>query len=88
MALTAERALVASAGGQLRHARGRATPRIEGEALVLHGFAGRPTAPPGSATRWTGPASEPAALGAAVGERMLAAGARELLDGLAMAGRV
>ena len=55
--------------------------RLEGDELVLDGYAG---AADGSA--WVrdthrGAPAEPAALGAEVGERMLAAGARRVLDG-------
>ena len=67
-------------GGHLRHAgrRVRAAGGRRAGAARLRGHAGRRR--PGSATRSQGPAKEPAALGAAVGERMLAAGARQVLD--------
>jgi hydroxymethylbilane synthase len=80
VALTAERALVARLDATCDTPVG-AHARLEGDELVLDGYAG---APDGSA--WIrdtakGPPTEPAALGAEVGDRMLAAGARRVLDG-------
>jgi len=53
---------------------------LEGQTLRLAAYAGLP-----DGSRWVrdvfeGAASEPAALGASVGERMVAAGAGEILD--------
>jgi len=80
VALTAERALVARLDATCDTPVG-AHARLEGDSVVLDGWAG---APDGSA--WvrdteTGATTEPAALGVRVGERMLAAGARQVLDG-------
>jgi hydroxymethylbilane synthase len=77
--LTAERALVTALGATCRTPVG-AHARLSGGELVLDAFAGMP-----DGSRWirdseTGGSDDPAALGAAVGERMLAAGARELLE--------
>jgi hydroxymethylbilane synthase len=79
VALTAERALV----GRLEascHTPVGAYAHAEGEELRVEGFAGTP-----DGARWirdavTGDPSRPAELGTQVAERMLAVGARELLD--------
>ena len=80
VALTAERALVARLEATCDTPVG-AHARLEGQALVLHGYAGTPDGATWIRDALEGPAREPAALGAAVGERMLAAGARQVLDG-------
>lgn len=85
VALTAERALVARLEATCDTPVG-AFARLDGEALALHGYAGTPDGATWIRDALEGPAKEPAALGAAVGERMLAAGAREVLDAAAAAG--
>ena len=79
VALTAERALVASLEATCDTPVG-AYAQLEGDALVLHGYAGTPDGSTWIRDALEGPAREPAALGAAVGERMLAAGARRVLE--------
>jgi hydroxymethylbilane synthase len=79
VALTAERALVATLEASC-HTPVGAFARAEGHELRVEGFAGTP-----DGARWirdalTGDPARPAELGAAVAERMLAVGARELLD--------
>ena len=78
VALTAERALVARLEATCDTPVG-AFAQLEGDALVLHGYAGTPDGSTWIRDALQGPAKEPAALGAAVGERMLAAGARQVL---------
>ena len=78
-ALLAERALVSGIGATCRTPVG-AHARLEDGALRLDSFAGIP-----DGSRWirdslTGSPDEPAALGATAAERLLAAGATELLD--------
>lgn len=78
VALTAERALVAGLEATCQTPVGAFAREREG-ALRLEGFAGRP-----DGTAWVrdaldGDPAEPAALGAAVAERMLLAGAGEVL---------
>ena len=80
VALTAERALVARLEATCDTPVG-ALAGIEGQALVLHGYAGTPDGATWVRDSLEGPAKEPAALGMAVGDRMLAAGARQVLDG-------
>jgi hydroxymethylbilane synthase len=53
--------------------------RFEGERLVISGYAGRPGGEEWVRDRVEGEAEQPAALGEALAERMLAAGAREIL---------
>jgi hydroxymethylbilane synthase len=79
VALTAERALVAGLDASC-HTPVGAFARLDGDALALEGFAGTPDGGTWIRDGLEGPAPEPAALGAAVAERMLAAGAREVLD--------
>ncbi len=79
VALTAERALVEGLAATCRTPVG-AHARLRGDELVLDAFAGMP-----DGSRWirdsaAGDAGDPTALGRAVTERMLAAGARDLLD--------
>ena len=78
VALTAERALVARLEATCDTPVG-AFAQLEGDALVLHGYAGTADGSTWIRDALQGPAKEPAALGAAVGERMLAAGARQVL---------
>ena len=79
--LTAERAAVA-------RARARAATRRSGSArasaTASSSCSGTPALPDGGAwvrDRWSGDPDQPAALGEALAERMLAAGAREILGG-------
>ena len=83
--LTAERALVTALEATCRTPVG-AHARLAGSELALDAFAGMP-----DGSRWirdsaSGDAADPAALGRCVAERMLAAGARELLDAAERAG--
>jgi len=79
VALTAERALVEGLAATCRTPVG-AHARLRGDDLVLDAFAGMPDGGEWIRDRAAGDAGDPAALGRAVAERMLAAGARELLD--------
>lgn len=79
VALTAERALVEGLAATCRTPVG-AHARLHGDDLVLDAFAGMPDGSEWIRDRAAGDAGDPAALGRAVAERMLAAGARELLD--------
>jgi len=79
VALTAERALVEGLAATCRTPVG-AHARLRGDELVLDAFAGMPDGSEWIRDRAAGDAGDPAALGRAVAERMLAAGARELLD--------
>lgn len=77
--LTAERAAVALLEATC------ATPigvhaRVEGPRLVAEAFVGLPDGSEWIRDRVEGEAEEPAALGAALAERLLAAGARDILD--------
>lgn len=78
-ALTAERALVAGLEATC-HTPVGAHARLDGTALTLDAFAGMPDGSHWIRDRAEGDAGDPAALGLLVAERMLAAGARELLD--------
>jgi hydroxymethylbilane synthase len=85
VALTAERALVEALAATC-HTPVGAHARLTGAGLALDAFAGMP-----DGSRWirdsaAADAADPTALGRAVGERMLAAGARELLDAAEAAG--
>jgi len=77
--LTAERALVTELGASC-HTPVGAHARLLGERLRLDAFAGLPDGGSWVRDSLTGAADDPAGLGRSVGERMLAAGARELLD--------
>ena len=79
VALTAERALVEGLAATCRTPVG-AHARLRGDDLVLDAFAGMPDGSEWIRDRAAGDAGDPIALGRAVAERMLAAGARELLD--------
>lgn len=77
--LTAERAAVAPLGASC------ATPigvhaRVDGERLVLTAFVGLPDGSEWIRDRLVGVAEEPAAAGFELAERLLGAGAREILD--------
>jgi len=56
--------------------------RLEGEILVLEGFIGMPDGTRLVRDAARGPAEEPEALGAALGEKLLALGGRQILDAL------
>ena len=76
--LTAERAAVAPLGASC------ATPvgvhaRIEGERIAIEAFVGLPDGSEWIRDRLEASAEDPAAAGGALAERLLAAGARELL---------
>jgi len=79
VALTAERALVEGLAATCRTPVG-AHARLRGDQLVLDAFAGMPDGSEWIRDRAGGDASDPTALGRTVAERMLAAGARRLLD--------
>ncbi len=79
VALTAERALVEGLAATCRTPVG-AHARLRGDDLVLDAFAGMPDGSEWIRDRAAGDAGDPTALGRAVSERMLAAGARGLLD--------
>jgi hydroxymethylbilane synthase len=77
--LTAERAATTALGGSCETPLGICA-RFEADALVLRGYAGL-----ADGSEWVrdvvkGDPEQPAALGEALAERMLAAGAREILD--------
>ncbi|MDQ3721456.1 MAG: hydroxymethylbilane synthase [Actinomycetota bacterium] len=77
--LTAERALVSALDASCDTPMG-ALATLEGQTLSLSAYAGLPDGSRWVRDRFEGLASEPAALGASVGERMVAAGAGEILD--------
>jgi len=77
--LTAERALVSALDATCDTPMG-ALASLEGQTLLLAAYAGLPDGSRWVRDRFEGPASEPAALGASIGERMVAAGAGEILD--------
>ncbi len=79
VALTAERALVEGLAATCRTPVG-AHARLRGDELVLDAFAGMPDGSQWIRDSATGNAEDPTALGRSVTERMLAAGARDLLD--------
>jgi hydroxymethylbilane synthase len=82
--LTAERALVAALGASCRTPIG-AHAELTGGALRLAAFAGMPDGSQWMRDVHEGDAAEPAGLGRAVGERLAAAGARELLHAAELA---
>ena len=77
--LTAERAAVGSLGASCQTPVG-VCARLDGGELVLHGYAGLPDGSEWVRDRVAGDAEQPVALGEALAERMLAAGAREILE--------
>ena len=77
--LTAERALVEALEATC-NTPVAAYAELDGESLTLAAFAGLPDGSTWIRDTLQRPAADPAALGREVGERMLAAGARELLD--------
>jgi hydroxymethylbilane synthase len=54
--------------------------RLDGGELTLHGFAGLPDGSEWVRDRVAGDGEQPAALGQALADRMLAAGARDILE--------
>ncbi len=79
-ALTAERALVGGIGASC-HTPVGAHARLEDGVLRLDAFAGMPDGSAWIRDSMDGPAEDPGGLGAAVAQRLLAAGAAELLAG-------
>lgn len=77
--LTAERAAVGALGATCRTPVGICA-RLAGEELVVLGFAGLPDGSEWVRDRVAGDAGQPAAMGEALAERMLAAGAGEILE--------
>jgi hydroxymethylbilane synthase len=77
--LTAERAAVAAMDASC-HTPVGICARLEGDDLTVTGFAGLPDGSEWVRDRVTGDAGQPAALGQALAERMLAAGASEILE--------
>lgn len=77
--LTAERAAVVALDASCETPVG-VCARLGGEELVVHGYAGLPDGSEWVRDRVVGDAEQPAALGEALAERMLAAGAREILE--------
>lgn len=77
--LTAERAAVAPLGASCASPIG-VHARVEGERLALAAFVGLPDGSEWLRDRFEAEAADPAAAGAELAERLLAAGARELLD--------
>ena len=77
--LTAERAAVGALGATCRTPVGICA-RLAGEELVVLGFAGLPDGSEWVRDRVAGDAGQPAAIGEALAERMLAAGAGEILE--------
>ena len=86
VALTAERALVATLDASCHTPVGAFAREHEGR-LLLDGFAGSVDGADWVRDTRDGDPADPAALGVAVGERMLAAGAREILDAAEVADR-
>lgn len=83
--LDAERALAARLGGSCQSPiAGYAT--LAGESIELRGLVGMPDGSRVIADRIAGPAADAARLGTALAERLLAAGADDLLKSLAMDG--
>jgi hydroxymethylbilane synthase len=79
-ALTAERALVTALSATCNTPIGAVAERIGGDALRLTAFVGLPDGSHWIRDQLVGDASQPAALGRAVAERLEAAGAGELLE--------
>jgi hydroxymethylbilane synthase len=77
--LTAERAAIEALGASC-HTPVGICARLEGVELSMFGYAGLPDGSEWVRDRVAGDAEQPGALGQALGERMLAAGARELLE--------
>jgi hydroxymethylbilane synthase len=77
--LTAERAAVVTLQATC-HTPVGICARLDGEELTLRGFAGLPDGSEWVRDRLTGDAEQPAALGQALAERLLAAGAGQILE--------
>ena len=77
--LTAERAAVLALDASCQTPVGICA-RLGGQELVLHGYAGLPDGSEWVRDRVSGDPEQPVALGEALAERMLAAGAREILE--------
>ena len=77
--LTAERAAVATLKATC-HTPVGICARLGGEELTMHGFAGLPDGSEWVRDRVTGDPEQPAALGQALAERLLAAGAGPILE--------
>jgi hydroxymethylbilane synthase len=77
--LTAERALVTALDATCDTPVG-ALARLEGQTLRLIAYAGLPDGSTWVRDEHEGPAAEPAALGGEVAQRLVAAGAGEILD--------
>jgi hydroxymethylbilane synthase len=77
--LTAERAAVVALDATCRTPVGICA-RLGGGELSVHGFAGLPDGSEWVRDRVAGDAEQPAALGEALAERMIAAGARDILE--------
>ena len=78
--LTAERAAVAGARGELRHPGRDLRARTRATTWCWSGYAGLPDGSIWVRDRVAGDPEQPAALGESLAERMLAAGAREILE--------
>jgi hydroxymethylbilane synthase len=77
--LTAERAAVVALDATCQTPVGICA-RLDGGALTVYGYAGLPDGSEWVRDRVEGDGEQPAALGAALAERMIAAGARDILD--------
>ena len=77
--LTAERAVVTALEATC-HTPVGARARLDGERLTIDAYAGLPDGSTWMRDTLEGSSSDPAGLGRSVAERMLAAGARELLN--------
>ena len=77
--LTAERAAAAALGGSCETPIG-VCARFEEDQLVVRGYAGLPDGSEWVRDRVAGDPDQPAALGETLAERMLATGAREILE--------
>lgn len=77
--LTAERAAVVALDASCQTPVG-VCARLGGDGLTLHGYAGLPDGSEWVRDRVAGDPEQPVALGEALAERMLAAGAREILE--------
>ena len=84
-AVAAERALMDAVGGGCSVPLG-ASARVEGETLQLIAVVAAPDGSRLATAEGAGPVTDPQAVGRAVAEKLLAAGARELLGGGAGAG--
>jgi hydroxymethylbilane synthase len=87
LCLGAERAYAARLEGSC-HSPIAAHASLDGETLHLHAFIGAPDGGQSYRDALAGPATQPAELGCTLAERMLAAGAAELLARLRAAGAV